>query len=102
MRINLEFFAIKAVFENLVYLTNGLEPQFREEPSVFAFLVPFFESGTDEMASLLLLHGVLQDFLVQVSLIEADVDAVASGHQVVVVDDLQEFKILKNSTLKVW
>ena len=85
----------------LFYLTNGLEPQFREEPSVFAFLVPFFESGTDEMASLLLLHGVLQDFLVQVSLIEADVDAVASGHQVVVVDDLKRVqKVFKKSNPK--
>ena len=73
-----------------------LEPQFREEPSVFAFLVTFFEPGTDEMASLLLLHGILQDFFVQVSLVKADVNAVASGHQVVVVDDLQN----KNFNIK--
>lgn len=74
-----------------------LEPQFREEPSVFAFLVTFFEPGTDEMASLLLLHGILQDFFVQVSLVKADVNAVASGHQVVVVDDLQN----KNFNIKI-
>ena len=41
------------------------------------------------MTCLLLLHGILQDLFVQVSLVEADVNAVASGHQVVVVDDLQ-------------
>ena len=77
--------------ENLfLFRRMDLEPQFREEPSVFAFLVTFFEPGTDEMASLLLLHGILQDFFVQVSLVKADVNAVASGHQVVVVDDLQQ------------
>ena len=74
-----------------------LEPQFREEPSVFAFLVTFFEPGTDEMASLLLLHGILQDFFVQVSLVKADVNTVASGHQVVVVDDLKN----KNFNIKI-
>ena len=70
-------------------LTNGLESQLGEEPFVLAFLVPFFELGTDEMACLLFLHGVLKDFLVQLVLVESDVNAVASGHQVVIVDNLK-------------
>merc|ERR1712018_1023502 len=49
-----------------------------------------FELGTDEMACLLFLHGVLKDFLVQLVLVESDVNAVASGHQVVIVDNLEE------------
>ena len=66
-----------------------LESQFWEEPSVFAFLVSFFKNGTDLIAGLLLLHGVFQDLLVNVVLVEADVNTVASGHQVVVVDNLE-------------
>merc|ERR1712018_978812 len=49
-----------------------------------------FELGTDEMACLLFLHGVLKDFLVQLVLVESDVNAVASGHQVIIVDNLEE------------
>lgn len=56
---------------------------------MFAFLVSFFKLGADKVTGFLLLHGVLEDFLVQLVLIEANVDAVASGHQVVVVDDLK-------------
>ena len=77
-----------------------LESQFWEEPSVFAFLVSFFKNGTDLIAGLLLLHGVFQDLLVNVVLVEADVNTVASGHQVVVVDDLEKKEIVKESNWK--
>ena len=70
-----------------------LESQFWEEPSVFAFLVSFFKNGTDLIAGLLLLHGIFQHLLVNVVLVEADVNTVASGHQVVVVDDLENRQI---------
>ena len=41
------------------------------------------------MACLLFLHGVLKDFLVQLVLVESNVNAVASGHQMIIVDNLQ-------------
>ena len=69
---------------------ENLESQLREEPFVLALLVSLFEFGADNMTSLLFLHGILEDFLVQLVFVQSNVDAVASGHQMVIVDDLQQ------------
>ena len=69
---------------------SHLEAQLLEKPFVLAGLVALFELCPDCEACLLLLHGVFQNLLVEVSLVEADIDGVTSGHQVVVVDDLKE------------
>ena len=66
---------------------ENLESQLREEPFVLALLVSLFEFGADNMTSLLFLHGILEDFLVQLVFVQSNVDAVASGHQMVIVDD---------------
>ena len=66
---------------------ENLESQLREEPFVLALLVSFFEFGADNMTSLLFLHGILEDFLVQLVFVQSNVDAVASGHQMVIVND---------------
>ena len=77
-----------------------LEPQLLEEPFVLAGLVSLLELCSDEEPGLLLLHGVLEHLLVKIGLIEADVDGVASGHQVVVVDDLKVEKYCLRKLLK--
>ena len=69
---------------------ENLESQLGEEPFVLALLVSLFEFGADNMTSLLFLHGILEDFLVQLVFVQSNVDAVASGHQMVIVDDLKE------------
>lgn len=67
-----------------------LESQLLEEPFVLAGLVTFFELNTDLEASLLTLNRILQ-VLGGIFVIEAHVrNAVASGHQVVVVQHLDE------------
>merc|ERR1719158_2388537 len=68
----------------------SLELQLLEEPPVLAALVTLLELGPHHVPCLFLLHGVLQQFLVEVGLVETDVHGVASRHHVVVVDDLQE------------
>ena len=65
-----------------------LESQFREEPFVLALLVSLFEFGADNMAGLFLLHGIFEDFLVQLIFVKSNIYAVTSGHQMVIVDDL--------------
>ena len=67
---------------------ENLESQLGEEPFVLALLVSLFEFGADNMTSLLFLHGILEDFLVQLVFVQSNVNAVASGHQMVIVDDL--------------
>ena len=67
---------------------ENLESQLGEEPFVLAFLVSLFEFGANNVAGLLFLHGILEDFFVQFVLVQSDVNTVASGHQVVVVHDL--------------
>merc|ERR1712156_1289768 len=42
------------------------------------------------MAGLFLLHGIFEDFLVQLIFVKSNVYAVTSGHQMVIVDDLEE------------
>jgi len=61
-----------------------------EEPLVLAGLVALLELGPDSKTGLLLLHGIFQDLLVQVGFVECDVDRVASGHHVVVIDHLKK------------
>merc|ERR1719158_649219 len=68
----------------------SLELQLLEEPPVLSALVTVLELGPHHIPCLFLLHGVLQQFLVEVGLVETDVHGVASRHHVVVVDDLQE------------
>ena len=81
---------------------ENLESQLGEEPFVLAFLVSLFEFGADNMTSLLFLHGILEDFLVQLVFVQSNVDAVASGHQMVIVDDLQQKKSGKNLVFQVY
>ena len=68
---------------------ENLESQLREEPFVLALLVSLFEFGADNMTSLLFLHGILEDFLVQLVFVQSNVDAVTSG-RMVIVDNLKE------------
>ena len=65
-----------------------LESQFREEPFVLALLVSLFKFGANDMAGFFLLHGIFEDFLVQLIFVKSNVYAVTSGHQMVIVDDL--------------
>lgn len=65
-----------------------LESELLEEPSVLAGFVSLLELRSDHVTGLLLLHWVLQGLFVQVGLIKAKFHAVASGHQVVVVQNL--------------
>ena len=83
---------ISTIYIKLFVSVGTLEPQLLEEPFVFAGLVSLFELGPDCEPCLLLLHGVLENLLVQVSLVEPDVNGVASRHQVVVVDNLKSYK----------
>ncbi len=53
---------------------------------------PLRELPLDEQLGLLPLDGVLDGLLVDHILVKSDVDRVARGHQVVVVDDLGERK----------
>ncbi len=66
------------------------ESELLEEPLVLAGLVPLLKLGPDHVPGLLLLHGVLEDLLVEVGLVERQVDAVPRRHQVVVVHDLEK------------
>ena len=68
---------------------ENLESQLGEEPFVLAFLVSLFKFGTNNMTGLFLLHGIFEDFLVQLIFVKSNVNAVTCGHQMVVVDDLQ-------------
>ena len=67
-----------------------LESQLLEEPLVFAGLVTLLELGPDSETGLLLLHGIFKDLLVQVGFVKGDVNGVARGHHVVVVNDLED------------
>ncbi len=71
-----------------------LESELLEEPLVLSGLVPLLKLGPDHASGLLLLHGVLEDLLVEVGLVKADVHAVAGGHHVVVVHHLEKSKLL--------
>ena len=71
-------------------LNVHLESQLLEEPLVFAGLVTLLELGPDSETGLLLLHGIFQNLLVQVSFVKGDVHGVASGHHVVIIDDLED------------
>merc|ERR1719323_2639901 len=48
--------------------------------TVLAALVALLKFGSHHVPGLLLLHGILQQLLVQVCLVEADVNRVPSGH----------------------
>ena len=69
---------------------ENLEPQLLEEPLVLARLVALLKLGSDEETSLLFLHWILEDLLVKVGLVKANVDGVTGRHHVVVVDDLKQ------------
>ena len=65
----------------------GLESQLGEEPFVLASLVALLELDPGLETVRLPLDGILQ--ILRVDLLERDVNAVASGHQVVVVHQLE-------------
>merc|ERR1719154_566466 len=67
-----------------------------EEPPVLAGLVSLLELGADHVASLLFLHGILHELLVDICLVKADINRVTSRHHVVIVDDLQEWLDLRS------
>lgn len=65
----------------------GLESELGEEPFVLASLVAILELDPGLETVRLPLDGILQ--ILRVDLLERDVNAVAGGHQVVVVNQLQ-------------
>merc|ERR1719457_355984 len=73
-----------------------LEFELLEEPLALATLVSFFETGLDLHLHTLLLFGILQAFLVEVSLVKRNVDNVSGWHDMVVVDHLKEWLYLRS------
>merc|ERR1719285_1485154 len=86
----LAFFFFMGSFNSSLRVGKCSELQLLEEPPVLAALVALLKFGPHHVSSLLLLHGILQQLLVQVSLVKADINGVPGGHHVVVVDHLKE------------
>lgn len=68
-----------------------LESEFLEEPFVFAGLVSVFEGGFDVGLGRSFFGGVLEAVFVDDFLVDWDVNGVSGWHDVVVVDDLDEW-----------
>jgi len=68
-----------------------LKSEFLEEPLVFAGLVSFFEGGFDVGLGGSFFGGVLEAVFVDDFLVDWDVDGVSGWHNVVVVDDFDEW-----------
>lgn len=69
---------------------TNLKPKLREEPAVLSALVSFLELGLNFNASLASLCGILHNIATSDVLLKVDVNKVAGGHQMVVVDALDE------------
>ena len=67
-----------------------------EEPFVLSTLVSFFKLCSYHVPGLLFLHWILQDFLVQVGLVECQVHGIPGGHHMVVVNNLNLKKTIKS------
>ena len=69
---------------------DRLKSQLVEKPLILSALVSFFKFCSYHMSCLLFLHGILQDFLVQVGFIEGQVYGITGWHHMIVVDDLKQ------------
>ena len=81
-------YGLKLITMTVQIQINSLEAQLLEEPLVLTGLVFLFEGLTDGLFDFLFRSGILDSFNGDIR--EFNVQRVTSGHDVIVVDDLDE------------